>query len=116
MAIAFDEIRGQLINNRIDAEDRKVRIADTIVAPLRHIADESLVQWTQQLKDLDELYRQGTASGGSANGNDEVDDSTRESLTKADDVLAEVQVVLGALMKFETQNELLDIVRRLLLP
>ena len=31
MAVAFDEIRGQLVNNRIDAEDRKVRIADTMV-------------------------------------------------------------------------------------
>lgn len=114
MAVAFDEIRGQLINNRIDAEDRKVRIADTIVAPLRHIADESLVQLTQQLKDLDELYRQNAASGGSANRNDEVDRQTRDSLTKVEKVLAEVQAVLGALLKFETQNELLDIVRRLL--
>ena len=114
MAIAFDEIRGQLINNRIDAEDRKVRIADTIVAPLRHIADESLVELTRQLKELDELYRQNASASGSANRQDEVNDGTRESLAKADDVLAEVQAVLGALLKFETQNELLDIVRRLL--
>ena len=114
MAVAFDEIRGQLVNNRIDAEDRKVRIADTIVAPLRHIADKSLVEWTRQLKELDEQYRQTAATGVNASRRDEVDRETHESLVKADEVLAEVQGVLGALLKFETQNELLDIVRRLL--
>ncbi len=114
MTIAFDEIRGQLINNRIDAEGRKVRIADTIVAPLRRIADKSLVELTRQLKELDERYRQTASAAGTGNRSVEVDSATKQALVKTDEVVAEVQSVLGALLKFETQNELLDIVRRLL--
>ena len=39
---------------------------------------------------------------------------TLASLTQLDDVLTQIQNVLDSLLKFETQNELLDLVRDML--
>ncbi len=110
VALAFDEIRGQLVNNRIDAEDRRTRIDQRIVAPLRHIADESLATLETRLKAVDELYRKGSAPQAAP----EIGEASRAALVEAEEVLAELQAVLGSLLKFETQNELLEVVRRLL--
>jgi hypothetical protein len=111
MATAFEEIRGQLINNRIDAEERKERIGNSIIVPLRQIAETSLVNWATELTELDSVYRQVPES---AVWRESVADRSRRALATAEAVLAEVKSVLDALLKFETQNELLEIVRRML--
>ena len=118
VAFSFDHIRLQLINNRIDAEDRKRRLQQDVAEPLKSIVAGSMPVLEQLLIDADILYQHLTNS----RNNDEetrlrllrVEEVTSESLTAVDSILSEIQSVLDSLLKFETQNELLDLVRRML--
>ncbi|MBN1910622.1 MAG: hypothetical protein JW818_12830 [Pirellulales bacterium] len=48
-SVAFDEIRLQLINNRIDSEEAKIRLGSGIAEPLRHIAEKMFPELEQRL-------------------------------------------------------------------
>jgi predicted DNA-binding protein YlxM (UPF0122 family) len=107
VANAFDDIRMQLINNRVDSEDRKIRLAKQIVAPLRSISAGILKELRESVAELDQTLIK--------NAKDK--DATRltgQSIRQTDQTLAQIDEVLSILVKYETQNELLDIVRRMI--
>ena len=107
VANAFDDIRMQLINNRVDSEDRKTRLAKQIVAPLRLITDGILKELGGSVTELDQSLIK--------NGDDnEASRLTNQSIRQTDQTLAQIDEVLSILVKYETQNELLDIVRRMI--
>ena len=120
VAFTFDHIRLQLINNRIDAEDRKKRLEEDVAEPLKRIASESMPTLELALKEADEVLRSladPAKSDNATSGLEKValaEERTLLALAEADSVLAEIQDVLNSLLKFETQNELLDLVRNLL--
>ncbi|MGI9519855.1 MAG: hypothetical protein ACR2NP_22570 [Pirellulaceae bacterium] len=119
VSLTFDHIRLQLINNRVDAEDRKQRLDEQVAQPLMRIATGSMPQLETSLIDADAIYQripeQFDQSGAvEVQTSQLIGDATMEALASADGVLSEIQAVLDSLLKFETQNELLDIVRRLL--
>ena len=105
VAETFDSIRLQLVHNRLDSEDREQRLAQQVVAPLNSIANDSMVELTTKINTLEEFLASDKAR------NDVAANSAIESVDK---VLSELDAVLGNLVKFETQNELLDIVRRMI--
>lgn len=118
VAYSFADIRLQLIHNRIDAEDRKKRLQEDVAVPLEQITKYSMVDLESQL-DLVETAMKSFASETPGNAasiqfSNQVDRGLLEALTSADGVLNEIQQVLNSLLKFETQNELLDLVRRML--
>ena len=111
VANAFDNIRLQLINNRVDSEDRKIRLAKQIITPLQAIPDgvlaelrTSVVQLDQALQQVDKQEPNETQAAV----------ATAESIRLTDQSLAELDGILSILVKYETQNELLDIVRRMI--
>jgi hypothetical protein len=81
---------------------------------LRAVADQSLVALEAALIRLDAQYRQISSGPATELQQQAVAAGTIDSLAMIDSILLEVQTVLGSLLKFETQNELLEIVRRLL--
>jgi len=107
VANAFDDIRMQLINNRVDSEDRKIRLAKQIVAPLRAIADGILKELRGSVIELDKSLTENA-------GDDVAGRMTNQAIRQTDQTLAEIEEVLSILVKYETQNELLDIVRRMI--
>ncbi len=119
VSLTFDHIRLQLINNRVDAEDRKQRLDEAVARPLMRIAIGSMPHLEELLVEADLNYQrvpeqfdqQGRVDSDTSHVIGEV---TTEALAAAEGVLSEIQDVLDSLLKFETQNELLDIVRRLL--
>ena len=111
VADAFDDIRMQLINNRVDSEDRKIRLAKQIIAPLQAIPDGVLAELRTSVVQLDEALQQVDKQ--------EPDEAqaalaTASSILLTDQALAELDGILSILVKYETQNELLDIVRRMI--
>ena len=52
VALAFDEIREEMINNRVDTEELKARLKDGVADPLKRIAEQMFPQWEAQLKQL----------------------------------------------------------------
>ena len=107
VANAFDDIRMQLINNRVDSEDRKIRLAKQIVSPLRSITDGILKELRESVTKLDQSLIDNA-------GDDVASRLTNQSIRQTDQTLAQIDEVLSILVKYETQNELLDIVRRMI--
>ena len=107
VANAFADIRMQLINNRVDSEDRKIRLAKQIVAPLRSIVDGILKELRESVAQLDQSLT-------GKNDNRAASRLTAQSIRQTDQTLAQIDEVLSILVKYETQNELLDIVRRMI--
>jgi len=110
VAESFDDIRLQLINNRVDSEDRKIRLAKRIVQPLRDIPVGVLAELRTSVVDLESALVPP------------VEDATGEStaalsetaIQLTDRTLIQIDEVLSILVKYETQNELLDVVRRMI--
>jgi hypothetical protein len=113
-AEAFENIRLQLINNRIDSEDRKIRISDQIIAPLRLIGDKSMRQLKQRVVKLELSLRDLQISPQDELVSQTADQLSMASIEQLDIALNQLDLVLAALVKYETQNELLEIVRRMI--
>ena len=107
VALGFETIREELINNRVDTEDRKKRLKEQIADPLKTICATSFPALDNQLKALDEALEKLATAGPPENVAD-------DALTQATDTIAELDAVLQKMLDLETFNELLDIVRDLL--
>ncbi|MFK7770155.1 MAG: hypothetical protein AB8B55_23295 [Mariniblastus sp.] len=111
---AFENIRLQLINNRIDSEDRKKRISEQIIAPLRLIANNSMQQLKEQVVDLETGLRNLQLSPQDTSIIESTDSLAIKSIEMTDAVLGQLEEVLNVMVKYETQNELLEIVRQMI--
>ena len=58
VANAFDNLRLQLVNNRIDAQDRKQRLEEEVVKPLRAIPPGSITELLATLGELETVLKQ----------------------------------------------------------
>ncbi len=118
---AFDDIRLQLINNRVDSEDRKKRLEKQIVKPLRQIAGKikpeqgraHLVQIDKNILKLEVLLEQIQTSP-TETLEKQAELLTENSLEQMDDVLIQLNSLIAILLKFENQSELIAIVQRFL--
>ena len=110
VAESFDDIRLQLINNRVDSEDRKIRLAKKIVQPLRAIPVGVLTDLRAVVAQLETALtsQMSDSTDASAAG------MTESAIQLTDNTLIAIDDVLSILVKYETQNELLDIVRRMI--
>lgn len=104
VAMSFAEIREELINNRVDTEDRKDRLQEQIAEPLQRVVAERFPELERRLAILDQRFQEMSAAG----------DESSAAAQEADTLLAELQAVLQNMLDLETYNELLDIVRDLL--
>lgn len=104
VAASFDDIREELINNRVDSEDRKVRLQEQIATPLRQIGEVRFPDLDRQLKELEQKLGDPVASDQAVDG----------AVQRADDILLELDKVLQKMLELETFNELMNIVRELL--
>ncbi|MBN2021437.1 MAG: hypothetical protein JW809_01465 [Pirellulales bacterium] len=102
-ADAFDDLRLQLINNRIDTEELKIRLGSGIADPLRHIAGEMFPEWEKRLLTL----------------RDALEDAARgpalrdEARTQADAVLLAMNQVLARMTELEDFNEVIAILEEI---
>ena len=121
---AFDSLRLQLINNRVSADARQKRFEEDVIAPLNKTASVTMTELAEMLEQLEVQLRE--VESLQANKNDPPEPSeieslrvaaeqkTVESIAATDQVLVELDEVLKLLIKHETQNELLDIVRQMI--
>ena len=114
IAFEFESIRKQLINNRVDSTDRKERLSKQIVAPLRLIANESMRQLREQITQQETTLRELQQNATDRSISDTADEQTAAAIKQIDLVLSQLDQVLSILVKYETQNELLDIVRQMI--
>lgn len=104
VALAFDEIREEMINNRVDTEELKTRLKEGVADPLRRIGEVRFPQLEQKLQQLS--LRLAAAQGS------EVARST--ALAEMDAILVEMHEVLDKMLELETFNEVLDMLRQII--
>jgi hypothetical protein len=104
VALSFADIREELINNRVDTEDRKDRLKEQISDPLQKIVAERFPALEKQLAELEK-------SLGDAKASVPLSESASE---QSELLLADLGEVLQKMLDLETYNELLDIVRDLI--
>lgn len=112
VAASFRDLREELINNRVDTEDRKQRLQRQIADPLQAVGSSMFPELQRRLEVVEKtLLADLTAKRY------DVQVGTTEAnaaLQQANDVLAELEKILQHMLDLETFNELLDIVRQLM--
>jgi hypothetical protein len=110
VAAGFLDIREELINNRVDTEDRKNRLKEQIADPLNRTCNEQFPKLDERLTELEARLREGGAKLATEAAGPAAD----QAIEQANIVLGELEAVLSKMQDLETYNELLEIVRDLL--
>lgn len=105
IALAFEDIREELINNRVDTPERKVRMEQEIIAPLRTIADDLFPAFEQSLAALRTALRDEDVSAQA---------KSVDVLEAADNIIVAIDAVLEKMLQLEDYTELVNIVRQIL--
>ena len=111
IAEGFAAIREELINNRVDTEERKVRLKDQIADPLRGIASTEFPRLDQLLGELEAKLRQSSAPPADPAP---LGAATDDVLEQTNETIAQLEAVLKKMLDLETYNELVDLVRDLM--
>ncbi|MFC1759723.1 hypothetical protein ACFL2H_13310, partial [Planctomycetota bacterium] len=104
VAAAFLAIRDELINNRIDTEERKIRLEQQIVEPLKDIVDLQFPDWDDSLKSLVSAIESDQPT----------EEKAAESVRLTDEILTALDRVLQKMEELESYNELVDLVRSII--
>jgi hypothetical protein len=104
VADSFDDIREEMINNRVDTPEVQVRLKDQIADPLRRISVEMFPQLKGQLQQLRRVLDDPTTGKT----------RLRESLVQADAILVQMKLVLDKMLELETFNEVVEQLRQII--
>lgn len=104
VALAFDEIREEMINNRVDTEELKTRLKDGVADPLKRIVAEMFPKLDADLKKLAGQLADPQAAPA----------TKAAALAQIDAILVEMRQVLDKMLELETFNEVLDMLRQII--
>ncbi len=104
VAGSFDEMREELINNRVDTEELRVRLKDQIADPLRAVGETMFPEWDRRLTALAESLSDPAKS--------EV--ARREAQAQGDKVLVEMERIRDKMLELESFNEAIDMLRSII--
>lgn len=103
VAAQVENLRQQLQNNRIDSYDRQTRLQEKVHQPLTELLANEFKVVEQRLL---ELQTATTSGGGSI--------QARESIQSLDEVLIKLLAIKESMLKIESFNEIIDLVRGIL--
>ena len=101
LATSFDDIREELVNNRIDTPELESRLKDQIGDPLRLIAEKSFPILDTRLRKLEAALADPTAAKARRD----------EAVQQADAILVEMHQVLNKMLELESFNEVVEQLR-----
>jgi hypothetical protein len=115
VAASIRDIRNELINNRVDSEDRQQRLQDQIAAPLEEIGRFDFAELDQRIQELvSTMDQEHKTDPFQLQDNPETVAATRAAMQQNDLVLLKLDEVLQNMMRLEDYNELLNIARSLI--
>jgi hypothetical protein len=103
-ALGFDDIAAQLINNRLDTNERRVRLEEGIAGPLHKLVE---IQFSALVKDLEALESKLESP-------DEAPERFDRTRRTAQAILMEMDLILSRMLEMESFNELIEILRRII--
>jgi hypothetical protein len=104
LAGAFDDIREEMVNNRIDTPAIEYRLRDGIADPLRHIAEVSFPELDRRLKTLQAALADPQAAKA----------RHAAALKQIDDILREMQQVMSKMLELESFNQIVQDLRKII--
>jgi len=104
VAVAFDEIREEMINNRVDTEELKTRLKEGVADPLKRIVETRFTALEESLKQLAAVLADPNAAVT----------AQAKAVAETDAILVEMQQVLDKMLELETFNEVLDMLRQII--
>lgn len=112
IAASFEDIRLELINNRVETEDRKERLQKKIAEPLNQIGQTLFPELEKRLEALVGGMDQNI-DALAATGKEDADTAANAdaALQQANEVLLAMNDVLENMLDLESFNELLELVR-----
>jgi hypothetical protein len=115
VAASFLDIREELISNRVDTEDRKVRLKERVAEPLQEIGEKMFPELDKRLARL-VAPLEGDAEKLAALDSDDpqVVAAADDAVRQVNSILVAMNSILQQMLDLETYNELLDIVRSLI--
>jgi hypothetical protein len=108
----FFDIRDQLVNNRLDRKDKKMRLENDIAAPLAAIGNEIMPELELRISAL-EAKLKTVATAYNEQNQEAVDVACDAAIEQAGLVLTRIDDILKILVKYESYSELLDVVRKM---
>jgi len=113
VAVSFDGIRAELVNNRLDTEELRIRLKDQIADPLKRIADERFAEFDKRLAVL--LARVPLSAAAKTPASPaELAAARKAALEQAEVILVEMQQIRDKMLELETFNEALDRLREII--
>jgi hypothetical protein len=103
VAAAFDRIRSELVNNRIDTEELRIRLKDRISDPLRRIVDTQFAEFGRRLTELRKKLPGERAT-----------DMAKPAIEQADTMIVAMQKVRDQMLELESFNEAVDLLREII--
>jgi hypothetical protein len=104
VAASFDGIRAELVNNRVDTEELRIRLKDRISDPLKQIVDTLFAEFDRRLADLKKQLAAG--------GNDEA--LGKPAIEQADTMISAMRKVRDQMLELESFNEAVDLLREII--
>lgn len=111
IATGFADIREELINNRVDTPERKVRLQEQISEPLRAVVATEFPRLDTLLGGLEEKLRQSPPQSADAAP---LISAADEVLAQANETIEQLEAILKKMLNLESYNELVDLVRDLM--
>ena len=105
VAFAFEDIREELVNNRVDTPERKTRMEQQIIAPLRTISNDLFPEFGLAVRELRVALSKEDAAAESR---------SVEVLANADKIIVAMDDVLAKMLELEDYAELVNVVRQLI--
>jgi hypothetical protein len=100
----FDEIREQLVNNRIDTEELKDRLDRRIAQPLRQIAEDGFPELDQRLTQLEAALADPRAGP----------ENRRSAVQQLDAIIRAMREVLSRMIELEDFNQAIALLREII--
>lgn len=104
VAVAFEDIHDELVNNRVDTEELKSRLKQGIAEPLRRIAGTGFGELETRLAALQNNLAEPAERAA----------RLAAARQQADSILFEMQQVLSKMIELETFNEVVDLLRSII--
>ncbi len=104
LAAAFDDIREEMVNNRINTPEIEYRLKDQIADPLRHIGEVSFPELDRRLKRLQSSLADPRMSKV----------RHEAALAQVDAILLEMRQIMNKMLELESFNEIVEHLREII--
>ena len=103
VALSFDDIRAELVNNRVDTEELRIRLKDQIADPLKQIAGPRFSELEKRLGALEKQLAEPASPA-----------LQQAALEQIDAILVEMQQVRDKMLELESFNEAVELLREII--